>query len=214
LSAGARDQIKAGSWSVDNPLNGGQNTSHSNEHGMTIPGQSPEQAAENADQFINTNVDRAQAERDGAARDYPANRYNDMLVSFFYFGRAFHTVSDMTSPAHEGYQVWYASQLSSHMAAEASISNFRMGLAVGATLSLYRYTYGQQALEQATGYTPGSQNDPSIKAIRAQYELPGQHNDMAEAEALHSYRLGLKEGLRFDWHDQWGRRGQRPPPWN
>jgi hypothetical protein len=207
LSAQARDQIKAGSWSVDNPLNGGQNTSRSNEHGMTIPGQSQDEAAENADTFINNNVDEAK-ELARNARGYP---WHDMLVSLHRFGRAFHTVSDMTSPAHEGYQVWRASDWRSHRAAEASISNFRMGLAVGATLALYRYTYGQQALEQATGYTPGSEGDPSVKAIRAQYSLPGS-SSAAEAEALYEYRLGLQEGLNFDWGRQRGRRGRRQEP--
>lgn len=59
-----------------------------------------------------------------------------------------------------------------------------MGLAVGATLALYRYTYGQAELERATGYTPGSEDDPSVKAIRAQLALPSSH-PFAEAEALY-----------------------------
>jgi RHS repeat-associated protein len=198
LSAAQRKEIKNGSWSVDDPLKGGQNTSRSNEHGMTIPGQSQGQAAENADTFINTNVDNA--------------KYNyghhGLTSSLYDFGRAFHTVSDMTSPAHEGYQVWYLSETRSHMNRESSIDNFRMGLAVGATLSLYRYTYSQAELQRATGYTPGSENDPSVSAIRSQYSLPGS-NPSGEAEALYEYRRGLQEGLNFDWGMQRGRRGPR-----
>ena len=88
------------------------------------------------------------------------------------------------------------------------ISNFRMGLAVGATLALYRYIYGQAALEQATGYTPGSANDPGVQAIERQYSLPGS-NPAAEMETLYEYRMGLQEGLNFDWARQRGRKGRR-----
>jgi hypothetical protein len=99
-----------------------------------------------------------------------------------------------------------------HIGEESSISNFRMGLAVGATIRLYKYTfgprYGQDAVKKAIGFTPGSENDPSIKAIRSQYALPGQ-DPAAEGEAVYEYRLGLREGLNFDFHNQNGRRGRR-----
>ena len=62
---------------------------------MTKPGQSPEEAAENADTFIDNHVERAQ--------EYL--KRGSFHTSLFNFGEAFHTVSDMTSPAHEGYQV-------------------------------------------------------------------------------------------------------------
>ena len=185
---------------MDDPLKGGQNTAQSNQHGMTIPGQSQDEAADKADQFINDNVDAAKWNKE----------HHGLTSSLYDFGRAFHTVSDMTSPAHEGYQVWYWSEARSHSNRESTISNFRMGLAVGATLALYRYTYGQAALQQATGYTPGSENDPSVKAIHDQYSLPGS-SPAAEGEALYEYRLGLQEGLNYDWGRQRGRRGQRQP---
>jgi len=202
LSAEMRSFIKAGSYSVDDPLTGGQNVENSNQHGMTKPGQSREDAAEKADQFINENVDAAQ--RHGIST---FDRYSD-------FGRALHAVQDMTSPVHEGYQVWNGGLLHpatdrQHIGGESAISNFRMGLAVGATLALYRYTFGQTALQRATGYTPGSENDPTLKDIRAQYSLPGSHNEAAEGEAVYEYRLGLQEGLNFDWGRQRGRRGRR-----
>ncbi len=205
LDADLRGTIKAGSYSVDDPLSGGQNKSHANEHGMAKPGQSVEQAAEGADQFINTNVDAAKCRKTCTQFD-----------KLFDFGRALHTVQDMTSPAHEGYQMydksvfapWNGVDTGIHMGTEWNISNFRMGLAIGATLSLYRYTFGQEALQHATGYTPGSENDPTLKEIRSQYALPGS-NALAEGEAVYEYRMGLQEGLRFNWHDQWGRRGRR-----
>lgn len=82
-----------------------------------------------------------------------------------------------------------------------------MGLAVGATLKLYAYTYGQAALQQATGYTPGSANDPSVQAIEAQSALPGA-DPSAASEALSNYTRGLRDGGNFDWARQDGRRGR------
>jgi len=198
LSSAQLKEIKNGSWDVDKPWKGGQNTSRANEHGMTIPGQSQDKAAENADTFINNNVDNAKYNYE----------HTGLTSSLFDFGRAFHTVTDMTSPMHEGYQVWNWAGAPWHRLGENSIDNFRMGLAVGATLNLYRYTYGQEELDRAMGYTPGSANDPSVLAIQAEYSLPGS-SPIAEAEALYEYRRGLREGLEFDWGNQRGRRGVR-----
>ena len=196
LSQAQRKEIKEGSWSVDNPKNGGQDKSRSNEHGMTIPGQSVEKAAENGDTFINNNVDKAKY----------AFQNTGLTSSLWDFGRAFHTVSDMTSPAHEGYQTWRWRGGLSHMWNEASITDYRMGMAVGATLALYAYTYGQQELQRATGYVPGSSNDPHIKAINAQFMLPGSR-PAGELEAEYEYRRGLRAGLKFDWATQNALRG-------
>jgi RHS repeat-associated protein len=198
LSDAERRNIKEGSYFVDDPLNSGQSASQAYQHGMGIPGESTDDTAERADTFINDNVD--------AAQDYL--KRNSPSWSLFRFGEAFHTVSDMTSPAHEGYQIWRARGVSLHRDTEKLISNFRMGLAVGATIYLYRYTYGPQALSRAVNYKPGSENDPSVLAIHRQSSLPGS-DPHAEAEALYEYRLGLSEGLNFDWGRQRGRRGRR-----
>lgn len=198
LSDTQRLKIKDGSYSVDDPLLGGQFTSRANEHGQTKPGQSPENAAQAADQFINTNVDRA--------KDYVTR--GDFMMALCYFGKAFHTVSDMTSPAHEGYQVWRKRTVLLHRDTERAISSFRTGLAVGATIALYKYTFGQQEMERAVGYRLLSNDDPTVQAIKAQFSLPGS-DPLGEALALHEYRLGLQEGLRFDWGRQRGRRGRR-----
>ncbi len=197
LSGAQRQEIKNGSWSVDDPARGGQLTSHANEHGETIPGQSQDDAAQKADQFVNTNVDNAKWNYE----------HHGLNSSLYDFGRAFHTVSDMTSPAHEGYQYWYVSGYRSHRNRESDIDSYRMGLAVGATLSLYKYTNGAAELQQATGYTPGGRNDPTVQAIERKFALPGSDVN-AEDEALYEYRNGLTEGLKFDWGRQ---RGFRHP---
>lgn len=83
-----------------------------------------------------------------------------------------------------------------------------MGLAVGATIALCKYTFGQAAAGCAVGYVPGSLNDPTVEAIQRESSLPGS-DPKAEAEALYEYRLGLQEGLNFDWGRQRGRLGRR-----
>jgi RHS repeat-associated protein len=191
LSSAQRKEIKEGSYSVDNPRNGGQDTSHANEHGMAKPGQSREKAAEGADQFINTNVDNAQT----------AKQYHGLTSSLWDFGRAFHTVSDMTSPSHEDYQTWRLSGAASHVWGESDISYYRLGLAVGATLELYKYTYGSEELKKATGYEPGSYKDPTIRSLREREDLPGMGMG-SSSEDMYEYRLGLTRGLRFDFHRQ------------
>ena len=162
---------------------------------MTKPGQSQEDAAEKADNFINTNVDNAKY----------AFEHSGLTSSLWDFGRAFHTVSDMTSPSHEGYKVWHWQDTPPHMRGESSIDNYRLGLATGATLSLYAYTYGRAELQRATGYTPGRADDPNVRAIEAHYSLPGS-NQVGLSEALYEYRNGLRQGLRFDWGRQDGLR--------
>jgi RHS repeat-associated protein len=197
LSAQQRKWIKQGSWAVDDPTLGGQFAHRANEHGQTIRGQSQDQAAQNAGNFIKQHATNA--------REYAqANSHR----SFFEFGMAFHTLSDMTSPAHEGYQVWNPLGVSLHRDTEKSISHFRMGLAVGATIALFNYTYGPGYTSQAVNYTPGSENDPGVEAIRAEFSLPGS-DPRGEAEALYLYRRGLDQGLSFDWSNQRSRRRRR-----
>jgi len=195
LTKQQRQQIKNGSYSVDDPLRGGQSTENANEHGLTKPGQSQQEAAENADTFINTNVDHAKY----------AYEHTGLTSSLWDFGRAFHTVSDMTSPEHEGYQVWHWQNALCHIRGESSIDNYRLGLATGATLALYRYAYNAAEYQKATGYTPGTANDPNVRAIEAEYSLPGSF-ELGLGEALYEYRNGLREGLKFDWGRQGGLR--------
>lgn len=162
---------------------------------MTIPGQSQDDAARNAGTFINQNLDAARSNF----------THHGLDSSLYDFGRAFHTVSDMTSPMHEGYQVWNWTEANAHKNGEAKIYPYQMGLAVGATLALYRYTYGDEQLRAATGYTPGGEDDPTVQAIRAEFRLAGSSNQVTE-EALYNYRLGLTAGFNFDWGRQWGLR--------
>jgi hypothetical protein len=70
------------------------------------------------------------------------------------FGYALHTISDGTSPSHEGYQKWYGVwHLSSawHWMREQYISPARMNQAVNAERAAFRKTFGDQLYWMAIG---------------------------------------------------------------
>lgn len=179
-------------------------------HGLRKAGQSFEQAAELSDQWLNTHVDNAQN---------AANRAD----SLYQFGIAFHLVSDETSPAHIGYQVWRGLLSSGcpefalaswtlHALEESGMDYFHMGLAIAATQNLYSETYGLAALSRATGgILAGSSDDRVVKEIQRSFapETIVSHNGVtrisheAEAnEAIYLYNLGLSRGRVFDYHHQ------------
>jgi RHS repeat-associated protein len=207
-----RDQIKSGSWSVDNPLNGGQFTSHANEHGMTMPGQSQDDAANKANAFIEANVTQARELYNCGNGIYVPPGLN--VQSLWRFGRAWHTVSDMTSPAHEGYQVWQKSGAWSHAEEEEEIAARRLGLATGASLKFIAYVYGETEMNRVTGGI-GATRERGIDWIRGPGLLAMRRADQnsnpgaavrQEAELIYEFRIGFDAGLNFDWRNQNGRR--------
>ncbi|MGA3093247.1 MAG: RHS repeat-associated core domain-containing protein [Terriglobales bacterium] len=77
------------------------------------------------------------------------------------FGNALHTVTDMTSPAHEGYQRWYGTwdyfgvTAAYHFLSESRISDARRNMAIAAARQTFMNTFGWMALQNATdGLTP------------------------------------------------------------
>jgi len=77
------------------------------------------------------------------------------------FGNALHTVTDMTSPAHEGYQLWYGTwdffgvTAAYHFLSESRISDARRNTAIAAARQTFMNTFGWMALQNATdGLTP------------------------------------------------------------
>jgi RHS repeat-associated protein len=98
LSASQRVVLQTASKRVDGYLNGGQTAALAYEHGMRAPGQSKEEARGLADKFIAGHEAAATglARANGGVNDAALNE----------LGTALHTVSDRTSPAHMGEQVW------------------------------------------------------------------------------------------------------------
>lgn len=97
-----------------------------------------------------------------------------------------------------------------HAFGESNIRPYFLGLATGATLQLFAYTYGQEEAKRATNNVRfGTEQDPNIKAIRGDYSLAPVLRDetsralgLEEEEAVHSYRIGLNDGLVFNWVNQ------------
>jgi RHS repeat-associated protein len=206
LNKWERYNIKRGSNYVDR-FPDGHKVINSYQHGMTAPGQSIEDAAQRTSDFIAGNQHKASIRSEdcwigdcyfeGLGNAFSGAEYGSAL---YFFGMAFHTVSDMTSPAHVGFQVWNGitaiKPALEHIDLESSIDSYHLGLAVGVTLKLYGDTFGPARLIQATnGIVFGSENDPTVQAIRAQYRLPGS-NPIREEETLYEYRIGITFGLK------------------
>ena len=195
LSKSERQVIKAASYEVDSKP-GAQSPANSYQHGMRAPDESIDHATETAAAWINVWKTGAREAVD----------WNAALKAFGY---AFHPVSDMTSPEHEGFQVWrgivdstVVLRSGAHALGESLGFNlFRQGFAVGATQRLYADTFGQGALKAAQGgITFGSENDPTIQNIHRMSDLTAA-SQAEEAEALYTYRLGLTRGWAFNYED-------------
>jgi len=206
LTSSQRQIIKEASYRLDT-LDGAQTSAKlAYMHGQRAPGQSLKEAAESSYDWISLN-------------QRLARNASDEDEALQYFGNAFHTVSDMTSPAHRGYTVWrgvadysalaslspfilgftVASDLK-HVVEESVLHTWQdLGLAVGATLELYRDTFGDEKFNKATGgIMPGSSKDPTFDEINRTY---GNEHALAD-EAAHRYRLGILQGLSFNYRNQ------------
>lgn len=212
LSSDQRDLIKWASTSMDFPPGSwGPDTSQENayQHGLRAKGQTVEQAQKETRDWILFNVHLARTFPDADLR----------LVSF---GMAFHAITDMTSPSHEGFQIYGTvterdprdfqdrgrvvdgTDVIAHMAGDILGFNLqRQGMAIGATAALYEGTYGTQALQQATGGIAfGSRNDPMVQSISRNFDqlgrLPGNGAiEVQKAAALQDYRIGLARGRKM-----------------
>src|SRR5437588_215869 len=92
LSNDQRQMIKRASYDVDHK-SGAQSTENSYKLGMRATNESVDDTYK---KYAQMNTDWKKA----------AQRTSDQNTALYAFGVAFHTVSDMTSPEHEGFQVW------------------------------------------------------------------------------------------------------------
>ena len=74
------------------------------QHGMRTPNQSVEEAKKLADDFISGHL---RAARDLAPQGCKSGAGKISADALWEFGQALHTITDMTSPAHAGFQIWY-----------------------------------------------------------------------------------------------------------
>jgi hypothetical protein len=105
LSEAQRQKLKDASAYVDGLWNGGQSEQYAYQHGMRGgPDQSEIVARHAADNFIGLQEQLARKAAPGGCKDGYQKLGGDAL---WEFGQALHTITDMTSPAHEGFQIWY-----------------------------------------------------------------------------------------------------------
>jgi RHS repeat-associated protein len=147
LSASERQILKDASYQMDHGPDS-QEPAFSFEHSMS-DGDNPSlydtQTA--AGNFVSDQEGVAA----GLQSDWGAATLNPTALLYFGFGN--HTVSDGTSPAHEGGQPWYGVwHLSSawHWAREQHISSARMNQAVNAERQHFRQTFGDAFYFYAT----------------------------------------------------------------
>lgn len=98
LTWGQLQAIERGSADVDSPVNQGPSTAF--EHAMRAPGQSVADAKKKMCAFVNDNMATYNA----------FSRSSNVVAQYSAFvalGRALHPIMDSTSPAHNGWQVWY-----------------------------------------------------------------------------------------------------------
>jgi RHS repeat-associated protein len=218
LAGKQREVIKKASEKVDK--NQGGNASYM--HGMQSNGDSKNMAARRSSDFINGNINIAKQKQ----KEFKGSGVSDEALKAF--AEALHTITDMTSPQHEGYQRWQTSSIPfpggtigntartvgdigstlMHAAGELGFDFYSQGLAAGATRKAYSNTFGVDMLNQATGgIVLGSENDPTVQEIHRVFGGAGMAQ--REGELLYLYGLGVSNGLNFDYDDN--RRNPKRP---
>lgn len=140
-----RTILKTASKRVDGVANGGQLPANSYQHAMRAPGQSVQDAARLSAEFIESNQRQAQQRQMEFERRGGRGISDDALD---FFGNALHTVTDATSPAHEGYQVWDLNpfHMRAHERRESAVGQDRIDEAARQARELFRETFGEALL--------------------------------------------------------------------
>lgn len=121
-------------------------------------GQDREQARKDADSFIADQEKLAQNQQAQYEKDGGKGLSPDALRTF---GLALHTVTDRTSPAHQGEQPWNGTEGVANKAAgldhlrrESTMGSAAGAQAVGATRGFFQRVFGAAATRQATTPPP------------------------------------------------------------
>jgi RHS repeat-associated protein len=104
LSKAQQQRLKDASGYIDGLFNGGQSEHYAYQHGMRGgPGQSERDARDAANNFMTLHEQNA---RKLAPKGCEGGYQKISGDALYEFGQALHTITDMTSPAHEGFQIW------------------------------------------------------------------------------------------------------------
>ena len=139
--------LDVASWNMDFGK-GQQDPAGSYEHGMRdgTTNQDPAVARQMADDYISGQVQDAQQAQ--AAWEAAGNT-GLSPAALTAFGNALHTVTDRTSPAHQGEQPWrnkplWSKETRDHIARERSITDAQKANAVNAARGLFQRTFAMQ----------------------------------------------------------------------
>lgn len=181
LSQQQRETLKNSSYWMDHCASC-QSKSHDHEHYMKRPGEDATKAKEAALDFINKQEKAAQKDQ-GGIPDKAAGINDKALTDF---GKALHTATDGTSPAHVDQNGnprdwnglpdpvspgdWHA--VGQHKAEESSPTAAQLEIAIIAAQQAFRNTFGDAAFQDATTI-PNSDNSKNKGKDDKQKEAPG-----------------------------------------
>ncbi|HWF38443.1 MAG TPA: hypothetical protein VG322_07985 [Candidatus Acidoferrales bacterium] len=120
------------------------------EHAMRGPGQTVEQAEAQYDDFVSGQV---QAAQEAQIKFWEANPGSSSLSdeALRHFAMALHALTDSTSPAHAGFQLWDWRNpflVWRHIQNEKSITPGQLQNAVSATQGLFNQTFGMFGFDE------------------------------------------------------------------
>jgi RHS repeat-associated protein len=146
LSKEQRSMVKEGSKNVDED----QSTEGSFKHSMTAPGQSPQEAQEQRDEFVANNQEAARRQQE-AHQERGGEGLSDSAL--YSFGKASHPLTDAESPTHKGFQEWKGTEGAKnkgrglrHYLKERHPSFKENQAAVNAIRKAFRSTFGAAAI--------------------------------------------------------------------
>jgi RHS repeat-associated protein len=163
LSNSQRQNLKTASKDVDRD----QSVEGSYKHGMSN-GNDPNgsvNALQDSQNFIDQNEHDAEAIQDKWIAEGNTGIAPAAMTAF---GNALHTITDETSPAHEGYQPWYgvwSIEAIIHVAREQYISPARMNQATNAARSAFRKTFGDRLYWLAIGQQPRQREKVTVRIL-------------------------------------------------
>jgi len=141
LTASQRQILKDVSADQDSLLHGGQGNASAFEHAMSSPKYSASEAEVLYNDFVSNNEGQATQTQINFWLGGNKGLSNDALKRF---AAALHAITDSTSPAHRGFQLWdYRNPMlvKAHVAAESSITPQQLATAVSAARNAFSSTF-------------------------------------------------------------------------
>lgn len=141
LTADQKELLKQVSAHQDSILSGGQGNSLAFQHAMRGPGQSVQEAEADYNTFVSLNEDQATKDQINFSLSGNTGYSNKALTEF---AAALHAITDSTSPAHSGFQLWdwrRPGLVRNHVSRESTITPQQLANAVSAAQAAFIATF-------------------------------------------------------------------------